>query len=117
MIQLIDADQIGKDNQDLFEGMLIEMRHSRNILDQIAKYVEIQGMKFEFSYHKLLDLINNEINDIKYNKCDFILNINEKFEDVEVYIEKNVFVNVFHEILNNAYNHTRNSRIEININF
>lgn len=116
MLQLIDMDEMGKDNQELFEGMLIEMKHSRNIINQIAKYVEIQGMKFTYTYHKIPELINSEIKKLQQNDCQFIFNLSEKCENQDVCLEKNVFTKVFREILLNAVNHTRNRRIEININ-
>jgi PAS domain S-box-containing protein len=113
MLQLINVAQIGEENRELFDAMVMEMRHCRNIINQIAKYVDIQGMDFEFSRNNIIDLIKSEVNKYDKNKVNIQLHIKEILEITEAYIEKNVLLTVFSEILSNAIKYTQDDNVEI----
>lgn len=116
MVQLVDGNKIGEENKELFEAMKLEMYHSRNIINQISKYVDIQGMNFEFSKNDISQLISDEIE--KIVKSDIHVELIEKCcEKTLIYIEKNVMQLVFKELMTNAMKHTKNGRVDVEVDF
>lgn len=115
MLQLIDVEMIGDENRELFDAMIIEMRHSRNVLNQISKYIDIQGMNFEFSRQDIDNLVQNEIDTYAVVDVDIKLVKDDNCKDIEVYIEKNVFIMTFKEVLSNAVKYTSNAKVEVTL--
>lgn len=112
MLQLVNVDEVGEENKELLAAALMEMRHSRNIINQISKYVDIQGMQFEFTQQNIVELIVAEIK--KHSNAENQIKfIRKKTTDKFLYIEMNVFKTVFNEVVSNAIEHTKNNQIEV----
>jgi signal transduction histidine kinase len=115
MMQLIDTKQLDKENQELFKLMLSEMKNSRNIIDQIAKYVDIQGMKFEYTKDNVIKIIEESIAKYNENNLNIMFIKSLTCEDHEVYIEGNILTLVLEELIVNAIKHSEGKIIEVDI--
>ena len=114
MMQLIDTNEVGQNNRELFEAMVLEMKHTRNIINQISKYIDIQGMNFEYTHNNVYNLVLNEVKDLEID--GFKIEVKQlEDRDLEVFIERNVLLSVLRELVNNAKNHTSNNKIDIKL--
>lgn len=117
MLQLVDRNQMSADNSELFEAMALEMKHTRNIINQIAKYIDIQGMATHYSIESLDHLIiegakqvdENE-NAYKAIKTEWIIRNQSSSQS---YIDRDIIQKVFKEIYLNAKKHTRKGKITV----
>lgn len=115
MMQLVDFEHVGEDNKELLDSALMEMRHVRNILNQITKYVEIQGMDFEFTREDCMDVLNGVIGSINNDTIKIDLIQVSTCPHKYVYIEKNILMMTFKETLLNAMKYTRNNLVEVKV--
>jgi PAS domain S-box-containing protein len=114
MMQLIDISEVGQNNRELFEAMVLEMKHTRNIINQISKYIDIQGMDFEYTHNNVYNLVEDEVK--KFNTDSFDIKVEQsENKDLEIFIEKKVLLSVLRELVVNAKNHTRNKRVLITL--
>ena len=113
MMQLVEFEKMDEDNRELLESVLFEMRHVRNILNQISKYVEIQGMDFEFSKVNVFEVLKSIVNINRHPQCDVKFSELIKCPAETLYIEKNILVLSFGEVLRNAQKYTREGKVEI----
>lgn len=112
MVQLIEDDNLDVENAELFAAMKEEMLNTRNILNQIGKYVEIQGRKYELTKVDILRVIEEVISHYK----DVNIRITEVRCDEDLLIvEKSVLESVLHEVLENAAKHTLNEKVTLTI--
>ncbi len=112
MAQLIDEDSLDLENAELFKAMKEEMLNSRNILNQISKYVEIQGRKFELTKVDIMKVVDDVISQYKHVR----VRITEiQCNDSMLVVEKTVLESVLHEVLGNAAKHTLNKKVSITI--
>ncbi|MDF1616296.1 sensor histidine kinase [Petrocella sp. FN5] len=114
MMQLIDVNEVGQNNRELFEAMVLEMKHTRNIINQISKYIDIQGMEFEYTHHNIYNLVMSELKSLDGEDMDISIEQSED-KDLEIFIEKKVLVSVLRELVINAKNHTRNNKVHIKL--
>lgn len=114
MMQLIDTNEVGQNNRELFEAMVLEMKHTRNIINQISKYIDIQGMNFEYTHNNVYNLVANVVEVLEVDGVNIEV---EQLEDrdLEIFIEKKVLLSVLRELVNNAINHTRNNKVFIKL--
>jgi signal transduction histidine kinase len=115
MIQLIDLDNMSSENRELFDAMILELRHSRNIINQIAKYVDIQEMDYEFTRCSISEIIEKQIQQITLPNSQISLDISDELIQDTVYIECKIVTGVFNEVLANAIKNTKNNRVDIKI--
>lgn len=112
MIQLIDESSLDLENAELFKAMKEEMLNSRNILNQISKYVETQGRKFELTKVDILKVVDDVISQYKHVR----VRISEvQCNDDMLVVEKSVLESVLHEVLGNAAKYTLNEKVSVSI--
>jgi len=114
MMQLIDTNEVGQSNRELFEAMVLEMKHTRNIINQISKYIDIQGMEFEYTHNNVYSLVTTIVKKLQDESMTIDI---EKTDDqeLEIFIVKKVLVSVFEELLTNAMNHTKNNKVVVKL--
>lgn len=115
MLQLINLDDIGEDNKELFIAMSLEMRNNRNIINEIAKYVEIQEMEFQYSWFDLKMLLELEIKKNKVAGKQINFEIQAGKDGNPVFFDKKIVAIIFNEVLNNALNYTNNGQVDIHV--
>jgi signal transduction histidine kinase len=119
MLQLVDRKQMNDDNAELFEAMALEMKHTRNIINQIAKYIDIQSMTTHYSLEILQDIITDAAQAVDEKTRDYESIMTEwvikNMSDSQSYIEKDIIDKVFKEIYLNAKKHTLEDRITVSI--
>ncbi|PKM57792.1 MAG: hypothetical protein CVU98_04360 [Firmicutes bacterium HGW-Firmicutes-3] len=116
MMQLIDISEVGQYNRELFEAMVLEMKHTRNIINQISKYIDIQGMDFEYTHNNVYNLVKDEVKNYYIDGLDIKVEQSED-KDLEIFIEKKVFLSVLRELVVNAKNHTSNNKVQIKLQY
>jgi len=114
MMQLIDISEVGQNNRELFEAMVLEMKHTRNIINQISKYIDIQGMDFEYTHNNVYNLVVDEVKKFDLEGLDIKVEQSED-KDLEIFIERKVLVSVLRELVVNAKNHTKNNKVLIKL--
>lgn len=114
MMQLIEPSEVGQNNRELFEAMVLEMKHTRNIINQISKYIDIQGMEFEYTHNNVYRLVANIVDKIENQGIKVVIEQSED-QELEIFIEKKVLLSVFEELLTNAINHTCNNMVLVKI--
>lgn len=102
MAQLIDLEQMGEGNRELFSAMVWEMQHYRNIINQIDRYVEIQGMDFSFTRCVPGALIEDLIGAYQTEQMQIRLQILGDYREQVVYLEQQVFTSVLRELISNG---------------
>lgn len=114
MMQLIDTEELGGDNKELFETMALEMKHSRNIINQISKYVEIQNKQLNFRRYIVFELITNELAELN---CDnsIVTCMNKSIQKMSYFLEKSILTSVFKELMTNAILHTHDNEVEVEV--
>jgi len=115
MLQLIDSSQFDKDNKELFDLMIKEMKNSKNIINQMAKFVDIQGMDFEYTPCNISEIIENIIT--KYSNSAMNIEVTKYLEHESdiIYIERKILSKVFRELLLNAIKHNNKNTVEVEI--
>jgi PAS domain S-box-containing protein len=115
MLQLIDIDDMGEENKKLFVSMSLEMRHNRNIINQIAKYVEIEEMEYQVTRCNLRMILEEQIEEKKSVGNQINLYIQEEETLELVFLEEKVFIIVFNEVLKNALKYTNNGIVDVRV--
>ena len=114
MMQLIDSNELNGENKELFEAMALEMKHSRNIINQISKYIEIQNKQLEYKRYNVFDILTHELAEL--NRDNSIVSCREgDIYTKTYYVEKSVLTSVFKELMTNAILHTKNEEIFVDI--
>lgn len=112
MMQLINRDELKGETRELFEAMALEMKHSRNIINQISKYVEIQNKQLEYEKYIVFDLLTKELAELNQDNS-MIRCTKDEIITCPFYLEKSILTSVFKELMTNAILHTKNEQIEI----
>lgn len=113
MAQLIDFSMISDDNKELIEAMINEMNRSRNILNQIAEYAEIEDLDYvisEVDIEALIYSIAEEM--LLIGPCNIQL-INHGCQLKGVFFEQQVASKVLKALLYNALKHSKSELVEI----
>lgn len=100
MAQLIDTSNLGEEDLEFYAAMQLEMSHSKNIINQISKYLEIKNVETIATENNVFDQVREIIN--TFSECgrvkviyddEMVLTCNYSFE---------LFNDVIEELLKNA---------------
>lgn len=114
MMQLIDSDTLSGETKELFEAMALEMKHSRNIINQISKYVEIQSKQLEYEKYNVFEVLTTELAEL--NQDNSMITLKDPTVKMDsFYLEKSILTSVFKELMTNAILHTKNEKVTIEL--
>lgn len=115
MMQLMNREDLGKENQEILEIMIKEMKHTKNIINQISQYVNIQSIECKYTKHNIKKIIERLVAPYQKRNFNISIIIDEICEEEEVFFEENILNKVCKELIKNAAKHTLYKKIEIYI--
>ncbi|MBN2851229.1 MAG: HAMP domain-containing histidine kinase [Clostridia bacterium] len=111
MMQLIDYKSLEIENKELFKAVLREMRNSKNVLNQVARFVEIQEIHFMLNEKELISLVTEIVK--SYDDEGDITIFNEIGKDVVLEIPEEIITIIIKELIENAIKHTSDNQVDV----
>lgn len=102
MAQLMDLNELSDDNRQLYDAMYLEMKHTRNIINQIAQYVQIEDMDFVITKNSIIQVIEETIESFNViNRKRIVFKIKSCSKE-ESFFEKSVVQKILVELIDNG---------------
>lgn len=115
MAQLIAMEDLPGDTKELFDVMVSEMDHSRNILNQIAEYIDLKEETYQITQNDMAVDISQVIGSMDdCNRC--VIDVKIVAEDTDkLFYENAVFTKVLKTLIANGMKHSDSDTITIRV--
>lgn len=115
MAQLIAMEDLPGDTRELFDVMVAEMDHSRNILNQIAEYIDLKEETYQITQNDMAEDISQIIGSM--DNCErCVIDVKIGVEDTDrLFYENAVFTKVLKTLIANGLKHSDSDTITVRV--
>lgn len=113
MAQIIDLSDPVEESQQLLIAMLREMKHMKNILDQVSSFLEVDNIKTDIEPAFILsdiEVVCKTMDKSPEIRCE----IDESIMSMYCY-DSNLFKVIMGKLLYNAYKYTRDDKVTLSL--